>query len=152
MLKQQFGFCCVDSMCRDANTKNLNLRNSKHLSLYNNVPFTLECFHNKQHTQWCKKPLQKYQTSKWPDGQNVFLSSSSSNWLVQNCVTLSWWFFAQSNSILHLQCTSPSLFHNFEASCGGLNWSLKNHGFICNTISSLVCMHTNHLATKHNYY
>jgi len=50
------------------------------------------------------------------------------------------------------QCTSPSLFYRFEISQGGLNRSL-NYGFLCNDIfSSCVCMRTNHLATKCNYY
>ena len=31
-------------------------------------------------------------------------------------------------------CTSPSLFHNFEVSWGASNQSLKNYGFICDTI------------------
>jgi len=36
---------------------------------------------------------------------------------------------------------------------GDSNRSLKNYGFLSNAIfSSRVCMHTNHLATKRNYY
>ena len=29
-----------------------NLKNGKLISLYNNVPFIFECFHDEQHTQW----------------------------------------------------------------------------------------------------
>ena len=54
-----------------------NLKNGKLISLYNNVPFIFECFHDEQHTQWRQKALRKYRTRKSPDGQNVFLLSSS---------------------------------------------------------------------------
>jgi len=32
-----------------------NLRNSKLISLYNNLPFIIKCFHDKQHAQWHEK-------------------------------------------------------------------------------------------------
>ena len=91
----------VDSYVGIAQTCNIwqykkiaqNLINGKLISLYNNVPFIFECFHDEQHTQWRQKALRKYRTRKSPDGQNVFLSSSSSSdRLVQTCVTLSRWF------------------------------------------------------------
>lgn len=47
-----------------------------------------------------------------------FLSSSfsSSDWLVQNYVTLSPWFLHKTATIYAMQCTSPSPFHNFVVS------------------------------------
>ena len=40
------------------------------------------------------------------------------------------------------QCTSPSLFHNFEVLSGTCNWNypLKNYGFICNA-TFFTCTH-----------
>ena len=35
--------------------KSLNLRNSKLISLNNNLPFIIKCFHDKQHAQWHEK-------------------------------------------------------------------------------------------------
>jgi len=53
----------------------------------------LECFQAEKHAQWPEKALQKHQIRKLPDGQNIFLSSSSSSHgLVQNWVALSQWF------------------------------------------------------------
>ena len=81
-----------------------------------------------------------------------FLSSSSSSpsdGLVENCVTLSQWFSHKAAALYTEQCTSPSLFHNFEISRSGLNWSLKTYGFISDAIlKKLVRMRTNHLAMK----
>ena len=57
-------------------------------------------------------------------------SFSSSDGLVQICVTLSWLFSHKTAPFYTEQCTSPLLFHNFEVSWGGSNWSLKNYGFI----------------------
>ena len=47
-----------------------------------------------------------------------FLSSScsSSDGLIQNRVTLWWWFSHKTAAFYTEQCTSPSLFHNFEVS------------------------------------
>ena len=39
-------------------------------------------------------------------------------------------------------------FYNFEVSQGASNQSLQNYGFISMPFSSLVCMHTRHLATN----
>jgi len=78
-----------------------------------------------------------------------FLSSSSSDGLVQNCMTLSQWFSHKTIAFYTEQCTSPLLFHNFEVSRGGSNRSLKNYGFISYAIlKKLACMHANHLAMK----
>jgi len=71
--------------------------------------------------------------------------------LVQNFVTLSWWFSHKTAACYTDQCTSPSFLHHFEVSWHGLNHSLKNYGFLCNAIfCSHVRMHTNHLAMKCN--
>ena len=53
-----------------------NLKNGKLISLYNNVPFIVECFHDQQVSQWRKKASRKYQTRSSRNGRNVFLSSS----------------------------------------------------------------------------
>jgi len=71
-------------------------------------------------------------------------------WL--NCFLSFFFYFRWASSKLHdyfthksatafysEHCTSPLLFHNCEVSQGTLNWSLKNHGFICDTIS-FACM------------
>ena len=63
-----------------------------------------------------KKTLQKHQNRKLPNGQNIFLSSSSSHGLVQNWVALSRWFSHKPATFHIEQCTSPSPFHNFEVS------------------------------------
>ena len=80
-------------------------------------------------------------------------SSSSSDELVQICVTLSRWFSHKTAAFFTEQCTSPSLFSRFEVTRGDSNRPLKNYGFLCDAIfSSRVRMRTNHLATKCNYY
>ena len=61
----------------------------------------------------------------------------------------SWWFWHKTAAFSTEQCTSSSLFSRFEVSWGGSNHSLKNYGFLCDTMfSSHVLMHTNHLAMK----
>ena len=107
------------------------------ISIYYTLLFIFECFHDKQHTQWRYKASQKYQTRKSPEGQNIFLSSSSSSSsdrLVQICVTLSRWFLHKTAAFSTEQCTSPSLFFRFEVSRGVSNRSLKNYGFLCDAI------------------
>ena len=95
----------VDCICRDSTDMQYtimqisqNVKNGKLISLYSNIPFIFECFHDEQHTHWREKASQKYQPRKSP--VNDFLSSSSlsssssssSDRLVQTCVTLSRWF------------------------------------------------------------
>jgi len=82
--------------------------------------------------------------ARWP---NCFFFSSDG--LVQNCVTFTM-VSSKTAAFYSDQCTSPSLFHNFEVSWGASNWSLNNYSFICNAIFFIVHMRTNHLATKHN--
>jgi len=98
----------------------------------------------------------KHRESTEPDGQNVFLPSSSSvsssDWLVQICMT-SRWFLHKTAAFFTEQCTSSSLFSRFEVTRGHLNRSLKNYGFLYDAIfSSRVRMRTDHLAAKFNYY
>ena len=69
-------------------------------------------------------------------------SSSPSDRLIQNCMTHSHWFLHETVAFYTELCTSPLLFHNFEVSQCGSNQSLKNYGFISNT------MRTNHLTMK----
>jgi len=70
----------------------------------------------------------------------MFLSSSSDG-LVQNCVTISQWFSYKTAAFYTEQYTSPSFFYNFEVS--RLYWSV-----ISATVFKIVRMCTNHLATK----
>ena len=74
-----------------------------------------------------------HQVARWP-------CFSSSDGLVQNCVTLSQWFLHKPAAYHTEQCTSPSLFHYFEVTRGGSKWSLKSYGFISDAIFK-NCMH-----------
>ena len=85
---------------------------------------------------------------KWISNLNFFFRWATGSSI---CVTLSRWFWHKTAAFFTEQCTSPSIFYRFEVSRGGSNRSLKN--FLCDTIfSSHVCMRTNHLAMKCNYY
>jgi len=44
--------------------------------------------------------------------------------LVQHCMTLSQWFSHKTAAFYSKQCTSPSLFYNFDVSRCSSNWSL----------------------------
>ena len=101
------------------------------------------------------KTIAKVPNQKVARRPKCFLSSSSSSsdGLVQICVTLSRWFSHKTAAFFTEQCTSPSLFSRFEVMRGDSNRSLKNYGFLYDAIfSSHVRMRTNHLATKYNYY
>ena len=50
------------------------------------------------------------------------------------------WFPHKMAAFYTEQCTSPLLFLNFEVSLGTLNQSLKNYGFIFDTIF-FTCTH-----------
>jgi len=67
-------------------------------------------------------------------------------------MTLSQWVSHKTATFYTEQCTSPSLFHNFEVTRGAPNWSLKNYGF--NLMPSFfTCMHVQKsLRNKTNYY
>jgi len=72
----------VDSNVGIARTRNIwqyikispNLKNGELVSLYDNVPFIFECFHDQQDSQWREKASWRYQTRNSQNGQNVFLS------------------------------------------------------------------------------
>ena len=92
--------------------------------------------------QWHEKISQKYRTRKLSDGQNVSPPPPPSQQ------------FSRKTAASHTeQCTSPSLFHNFEVSWGSSNWSLLNYGVIYTAISLIIVrMCTKHLAMKRNHY
>jgi len=58
---------------------------------------------------------------------NSFLLSSDG--LAQYCINLSRWFTHETAAFSTKQCTTPSLFHNFEALQGARSHSLKHYGF-----------------------
>jgi len=83
---------------------------------------------------------------------NCFSSSSSSSsfflssdGLAQCCVNLSRWFMHETAAFSTEQCTTPSLFHNFEASQGARSHSLKHYGFQFGTPFSLFVLTHAHL-------
>ena len=81
-----------------------------------------------------KVPNQK--VSRRPKSfSSVFFRLASSN--LCDCFTM---VLAQTAAFYTEQCTSPSLFQNFEVSRGGLNQWLKNYGFIYNALF-FTCMH-----------
>jgi len=114
----------VDLICRDSvDTQYMaiqkisqNLKNSKLISLDNNVPFNFKCFHDQQDSQWCEKASQRYQTNNLQNGPNVFLLLSSfffllsSDGLAQYCMILSRWFTHKTAAFCTERCTTPSLF------------------------------------------
>jgi len=53
----------------------------------------------------------------------------SSDRLAQYCVNLLRWFTHETAAFSTEQCTTPSLFHNFEVSQGARIHSLKHYGF-----------------------
>ena len=85
-----------------------------------------------------------YQTRMSLDGKIVFfLSSSTSDGLVQNCVTISQWFSHKSATAFYSEhCTSPSLFHNCEVSQGTLNCC-------CSVIGGKLQLLSMHLLSMH---
>ena len=66
---------------------------------------------------------------------SFFLSSDG---LAQYCVNLSHWFTHKTAAFPTEQCTTPSLFHNFEASQSARIHSLKHNGFQFGTPCSSV--------------
>jgi len=76
---------------------------------------------------------------------SFFLLLSSSDGLAQHCVNLSRWFTHETAAFYIEQCTTPSLFHNFEVSQGARSPSLKNYGFQFGTPFSLFVLTHAHL-------
>ena len=103
--------------------------------------YIFECFHDQQDSQWRKKALRKYPTKQQQNGQIVFLLSDG---LAQYCVNLSCWF-THETAFSTEQCTTPSLFHNFEVSQGARTHSLKHYGFQFGTPFSLFVLTHAHL-------
>ena len=95
---------------------------------------------------WTTCPVVQKSIAKVPNQKvarrlKCFHSSVSSlDGLVQNCITLSWWFLHKTAAFYTEQCTSLLLLHNFEVSQGGLNQSLNNYGFYCDAIF-FTCIH-----------
>jgi len=69
----------------------------------------------------------------------------SSDGLAQYCINLSRWFTHETAAFYTEQCTTPSLFHNFEVSQGARSHSLKNYGFQFRTPFSLFVLTHAHL-------
>ena len=122
----------VDSNVGIARTRNIwqyikispNLKNGELISLYDNILFIFECFHDQQDSQWRKKASRKYSTKQQ---QKLFFFFFffflSSDGLAQYCVNLSRWFTHETAAFSTEQCTTPPLFHNFEASQGACSHS-----------------------------
>ena len=78
----------------------------------------------------------------------------SSDGLAQYSVNLSRWFTHETTAFSTEQCTTQSLFHNFDASQGARSHSLKQLPiwdaifFIC----TYACALKDHLATTRNCY
>jgi len=73
---------------------------------------------------------------------SFFLSSDG---LAHYCVNLSRWFTHETAALYTGQCTTPSLFHNFEVSRGARSHSLKYYGFLFETPFSLFVLTHAHL-------
>ena len=80
-----------------------NLRNGTLISLYNNIPFIFECFHDQQDSSRREKPSRKYHTRYSQNGQIVFLSSSSSSFRRASSTSTQslMMVFARNSSISH---------------------------------------------------
>ena len=107
-----------------------SFKNSKLISLYNNVAFTFECFHDQQHSPVVRESIAKYQTSNSQKEQHVFLSSfflssfffrRTSSILCEPLTVI----YAQNSSILYGGVHNPITFHNFKVSKAACNHSLK---------------------------
>jgi len=88
---------------------------------------------------------EKHHKSSEPESSKTakmffFFLSSSSDGLTQYCVNLSCWFTHETAAFYTEQCTTPSLFHNFEVSRGARSHSLANYGFQLGTPFSLFVL------------
>jgi len=133
-----------------------NLKNGELISLYDNVLFVFECFHDQQDSQWCEKASWKYPTKQQQNGPNVFLLSSffrrASSMLRQPLALV----YAWNSSILYWAVHEPIAFSQL--------WSLARRSlpltlklwlqiwdaifFIC----TYACALKDHLATTRNCY
>ena len=96
--------------------KFLQVLSSWVVSLYNNVPFILECFHDQQDSQWREKASQKYQTKNSQNGPNVFLSSSlffrRASLILCEPLTL---VYTRNSSILYEAVHNPIAFSQLQS-------------------------------------
>ena len=131
----------IDSICRDStDTQYMIIQNKlskskKTISLYYKT-ISSSVFIINNTPSGAKKASRKYQTRKSPESQNASLSSSYSDWLVQCCMHD---HFCANSSILHWAVHQLIAF-SLEVSQGGSNWSLKNYGFISNTVFFTSCI------------
>ena len=109
----------VDSVCRDTTYTQYmliqkispNLRNGTLISLYNNIPFIFECFHDQQDSSHREKPSRKYHTRYSQNEQIVFLSFSSSFRRASSTSPQSLMMvFTRNSSILHRAVHQPIAF------------------------------------------
>ena len=139
---EQFIIESVHIICRDRADiqcmilQNLKKKDGKCTSIYNDVPFIFECFH----TQWHKKHCE----STEPESHQVakiffFLSSSSSlNGLVQNCMTLSWWFSHKNSRILRWAVHQPITLSHYRYLGGVAYWTVLSYLLF---LLLLMCMY-----------
>ena len=92
---------------------------------------------------------EKHHESTQPNSSKTaklfFFFLLSSDGLAQYCVNLSRWFTHETAAFSTEQCTTPSLFHNFEVSQGARSHSLKHYGFQFGTPFSLFVLTHAHL-------
>jgi len=110
---------------------------------------------NKTHNG-ARKRHESTQPNSSKTAKLFFFLLLSSDGLAQYCVNLSRWFTHETAAFSTEQCTTPSLFHNFEVSQGACSHSLKHYGFlfwdaIC-FICTYACALKRHLATTRNCY
>ena len=130
----------VDSICRGSVDMRYMII-SQLVSLYD-VRFIFECFMTYNTPSRVKKHNESTEPKSCKMAKMCVSSSSpfSSDGLVQN-VWLSRWFSHKTIAFYTEQYSKPSLFHNFEASWGGSNQSLRNYAFISDAIFKKTCMH-----------
>jgi len=87
----------------------------------------------------------KHRENTQPNSSKTAKLFSSSDGLAQYCVNLSRWFTHETAAFSTEQCTTPSLFHNFEVSQGARSHSLKHYGFQFGTPFSLFVLTHAHL-------
>ena len=121
----------VDSNVGIARTRNIwqykkisqNLKNGELISLYDNIVFIFECFHDWQDSQWHEKASRRYQTRNSQNGPNVFLSSffRRASSILRELLTL---VYTWNSSILYGAVHNPIAF-SVSVSRGTRNHSLK---------------------------
>ena len=98
------------------------------ISLHN-VPFIFKCFMTSKTPSGVRMHRKGTKPKTCKTGQNYCFSSffiKRASSILREPLTL---VYALNSSICMEQCTTPSLFLNFEVSQGARNHSLKNYGF-----------------------